>query len=119
MRCPAMELGGIAPFVAMFRFESQGKTFVADAVRGWRGDACSAFGHGMPCPYVGNGKSEKNDVVYGAWIARLCCGVTLAQAGMPVLLNAKSLSSEQVSYIKNLERLAAAAGDECCAAALF
>jgi len=82
-----MELGGIAPFVAMFRFESKGKTFVAEAVRAWCEGACSAFGHGMPCPYVGNSKSEKNDVVYGAWIARLCCGVTLARAGMPVLLS--------------------------------
>ena len=41
----------------------------------------------MPCPYVGNGKSEKNDVAIRAKQLRPRCGVTLAQAGMPVLLN--------------------------------
>jgi len=64
MPCPAQELDAIGPFVAMFRFESTGKTFVANVVRGWRECACGAFGHGMPCPYCR--KRRQNDVVIRA-----------------------------------------------------
>jgi hypothetical protein len=46
----------------------------------------SGLGHGMPCPYWGKGSGGKNGVAmlakqWGSW-----CGVLLAQAGMPVLL---------------------------------
>jgi hypothetical protein len=37
-----------------------------------------AFGHGMPCPYCGNGKSEKNDAlrVPDIVISLCCCAGT-------------------------------------------
>ena len=39
MPCPAKELGGIAPFVAMFRFESKGRNICSE--RGaWMARAC-------------------------------------------------------------------------------
>ena len=34
-------------------------------VRGWRAVAVGECGHGMPCPYCGKGKGEKNDVAAG------------------------------------------------------
>ncbi len=79
MPCPAMELGAVGPFVAMFRFESKGETFVAArCVDG----ACLLVGRsGTACraPTVGNSKGEeKNDVVLRAkhqqLQARSCVG---------------------------------------------
>jgi hypothetical protein len=87
MPCPAKELGTVDSFVAMFRFESKAKTFCSGAVRGWRVLACSAFGHGMPCPYCRKLlRRRKNDVVIRVKNWRSRCVVALAQAGMPVLL---------------------------------
>ena len=63
MPCPAMELGGVGPFVAMFRFESKGKAFVA--ARCVDGACLVVARSGTACraPTVGNGKGEeKNDV---------------------------------------------------------
>jgi len=59
MPCPAMELGAVEPFVAVFRFERRGKAFCSGAVRRWRVLACWAFGHGMPCPYCGKKAKSK------------------------------------------------------------
>jgi hypothetical protein len=56
MPCPAKELGGVGLFVAMFRFESKGKTFVA-AVSG-DGARVHIARSGTACraPTVGNGE---------------------------------------------------------------
>ena len=43
------------------RYEGPGNA----TVRGWRAVAVGECGHGMPCPYCGKGKDEKNDVVAG------------------------------------------------------
>jgi len=39
------------------RYEDQGNA----TVRGWRAVAVGECGHGMPCPYCGKGKGEKNE----------------------------------------------------------
>jgi len=62
MPCPAKELGGIAPFVAMFVAISESQKSICSArFARWRGCACSAFGHGMPCPYCRKRQLQKND----------------------------------------------------------
>jgi hypothetical protein len=60
MPCPAKELGGIAPFVAMFVAISESqKSICSPRFARWRGCACSAFGHGMPYPTAGNGDCKR------------------------------------------------------------
>ena len=66
------------------RFQNvEGKTLVARSA-GWCAGACSAFGHGMPCPYCR--KKTKNDVAAGAKQCDRAAFRLGAQAGMPVLL---------------------------------
>ena len=79
MPCPANELGAIVPFVASQKVKRR-NTYVG-RFAGCCGYGCSAFGHGMPCPYCRNGNSEgKNAVVIYAKYQRSRCVPTLAQA---------------------------------------
>jgi hypothetical protein len=49
---------------------------------------------------------ERNDVARRACLARSCCGDSLAQAGLPVLLNGvKGLTSKEVSYMRLTQHL--------------
>ena len=80
MPCPAMELGGVGPFVLMIKFESTGKTFCSGAVRGWHVRACGAFGHGMPCPYCRKRQKRKERRRASSKQLRSRCVVALAQA---------------------------------------
>ena len=86
MPCPAKELAGIEPFVAIFKIECGGKNTCSGAERGWCVLARDAFGHGMPCPYWGNGRDERTrSLVFQVWRDVRCDWIG-AQAGMPVLL---------------------------------
>ena len=80
MPCPAKELAGIEPFVAIFKIECGGKTTCSGAERGWCVLARDAFGHGMPCPYWGNGRDERTrSLVFQVW-RDVCCDWIGAQA---------------------------------------